>query len=60
MQQEEEEEEIADSPNKSVGGHTKSGGIRGALRAYCDNCEVFGHETSSCNVADSYWLISLC
>ena len=55
MQQQQEELEETDSPNKSLGGHTRSGGVRGASRSYCDKCEVFGHETSTCDVADSYW-----
>ena len=54
MQQQQEELEETDSPNKSLGGHTRSGGVRGASRSYCDKCEVFGHETSTCDVADSY------
>jgi CAP-Gly domain-containing linker protein 1 len=48
-----DEEEVS-SPDKSGGGHTKSGGTRGAQRSYCDNCEVFGHDTSDCVVAESY------
>ena len=54
QQQQQEELEETDSPNKSLGGHTRSGGVRGASRSYCDKCEVFGHETSTCDVADSY------
>ena len=54
MMNEQEQLEQPDSPNKSLGGHTRSGGVRGATRSYCDKCEVFGHETSTCDVADSY------
>ena len=34
--------------------NTKSGGVRGQQRAYCEKCEVFGHDTETCTVADSY------
>jgi CAP-Gly domain-containing linker protein 1 len=44
MQQEEEE----------TAANTRSGGVRGIERPYCEKCEVFGHPTETCNVADSY------
>ncbi|XP_059350316.1 CAP-Gly domain-containing linker protein 1-like isoform X3 [Daphnia carinata] len=34
------------SPNHNQ--HSHHGGTRGATRPYCDNCEVFGHQTKDC------------
>ena len=34
--------------------HTKSRGQRGAVREYCETCEVFGHDTSDCNDGETF------
>lgn len=34
--------------------NTKSGGIRGVERPYCEKCEVFGHATETCDAEDMY------
>jgi len=34
--------------------NTKSGGVRGVARPYCEKCEVFGHATETCDAEDMY------
>ena len=34
--------------------NTKSHGMRGAVREYCDNCEVFGHDTANCHEEETF------
>ncbi|TRY77089.1 hypothetical protein TCAL_02709 [Tigriopus californicus] len=41
-----------DIPDEVV--HTKSGGVRGQIREYCDICEVFGHSTENCSETETY------
>lgn len=41
-----------DIPDEVV--HTKSGGVRGQIREYCDTCEVFGHSTENCSETETY------
>merc|ERR1719410_3050220 len=34
--------------------HTRKGGQRGVVRAYCETCEIFGHETEDCNDGETF------
>ena len=34
--------------------HTKSHATRGVVREYCDNCEMFGHATESCDEEQTF------
>ena len=34
--------------------HTKSKAKRGAVREYCDNCEMFGHSNENCDAGETY------
>ena len=34
--------------------HTKSHAKRGAVREYCDNCEIFGHSTENCDEEQTF------
>ena len=43
---------IDDHPEET---HTKSHAKRGAVREYCDNCEMFGHSSENCDAGETYW-----
>ena len=34
--------------------HTRNRGQRGAVRAYCDVCESFGHESKDCDATETF------
>ena len=34
--------------------HTKSHATRGAVREYCNNCEMFGHSTENCDEEQTF------
>ena len=34
--------------------HTKSKAKRGAVREYCENCEMFGHSNENCDAGETY------
>ena len=34
--------------------NTKSHGTRGAVREYCDTCEIFGHSTANCDEEQTF------
>jgi CAP-Gly domain-containing linker protein 1 len=42
---------IDDHPEET---HTKSHAKRGAVREYCDNCEMFGHSSENCDAGETY------